>query len=305
MRPRRICPEKEALEFISADKDKPTFQKRIINKEKGYGIIATKNMEAGEFLLEYVGRHVTGSEGEALFKQYSDTDAAFLYFYSFRGQIFCVDGSKHTARLGRFINDDHIKPNSKIRIILDKQKKPHLCAFAITKINKGEEIVYDYGDTNCPWRQVTTQTENCDFITPDVSEITGNDLVDSASPIEKEPSVSEMTSVQQLSLPLDISDATDDDDDDEDKDEQKDEDYIEEEEDDDDDDDEEEEEDDDEEAEKGGIYKEPPSKIPRKQVSLELDMSDKKEQLAELFCKERLCVNRTTAYRKEQINSCD
>nr|XP_049575195.1 uncharacterized protein LOC125968056 isoform X1 [Syngnathus scovelli]XP_049589629.1 uncharacterized protein LOC125977309 isoform X1 [Syngnathus scovelli]XP_049591303.1 uncharacterized protein LOC125978199 [Syngnathus scovelli]XP_049591304.1 uncharacterized protein LOC125978199 [Syngnathus scovelli]XP_049591305.1 uncharacterized protein LOC125978200 [Syngnathus scovelli] len=92
-----------------------------------------------------------------------------------------------------------------------------------------------------------------------------------------------MTSVQQLSLPLDISDATDDDDDDdEDKDEQKDEDYIEEEEDDDDDDDEEEEEDDDEEAEKGGIYKEPPSKIPRKQVSLELDMSDKKEQLAEV-----------------------
>lgn len=35
MRPRRICPEKEALDFIVAEKDKDTFQKRNINKEKG------------------------------------------------------------------------------------------------------------------------------------------------------------------------------------------------------------------------------------------------------------------------------
>ena len=35
MRPRRICPEKEALDFIIAENDKDTFQKRIINKEKG------------------------------------------------------------------------------------------------------------------------------------------------------------------------------------------------------------------------------------------------------------------------------
>ncbi len=28
-----------------------------------------------------------------------------------------VDASKDTERLGRFINDDHIKPNSKIKIV--------------------------------------------------------------------------------------------------------------------------------------------------------------------------------------------
>lgn len=54
----------------------------------GYGVIATKNIESGEFLLEYVGRHITGSEGEALFKEYLDADAAFLYFYSFQGHTF-------------------------------------------------------------------------------------------------------------------------------------------------------------------------------------------------------------------------
>ncbi|XP_051960652.1 N-lysine methyltransferase KMT5A-A-like [Xyrauchen texanus] len=154
MRPRRVFPEKEALYFIASGKDKDTFEKKFMSEEKGFGVIATKTIEPGEFLLEYVGRHITGSEGETLSKDYSAEDAVlFLYFYSFLGRSYCVDGSKDTERLGRFINDDHIKPNSKIKIIMDEKKRPHLCAFALTKINAGEEIIYDYGDPNCPWRQ--------------------------------------------------------------------------------------------------------------------------------------------------------
>lgn len=38
--------------------------------------------------------------------------------------------------------------------ILDEKKNPHLCSFAITKINAGEEVVYDYGDPSCHWRHV-------------------------------------------------------------------------------------------------------------------------------------------------------
>jgi len=38
--------------------------------------------------------------------------------------------------------------------IMDEKKMPHLCVFALTKINAGEEIVYDFGDPNCPWRRV-------------------------------------------------------------------------------------------------------------------------------------------------------
>ncbi len=38
--------------------------------------------------------------------------------------------------------------------IVDEEKLPHLCAFAITKITGGEEIVFDYGDPDCPWRHV-------------------------------------------------------------------------------------------------------------------------------------------------------
>ncbi|XP_014887273.1 probable serine/threonine-protein kinase irlF [Poecilia latipinna] len=155
MNPKGVCPEEEALHFIASEKDKDIFQKKFISEDKGYGVIATKNIEPGEFLLEYVGRHITGSEGEDLYKEYSAEDAAFLYFYNFQEQNFCIDGSKET-RLGRFINDDHIKPNSKIKIVLDEQQKPHLCVFAITEILAGEEIVYDYETPNCQWRQKTT-----------------------------------------------------------------------------------------------------------------------------------------------------
>lgn len=53
--------------------------------------------------------------------------------------------------------------------ILDEQKNPHLCAFAIRKINAGEEIVYDYGDPNCPWRHVFIFMFT-HFVTPHLSQ---------------------------------------------------------------------------------------------------------------------------------------
>lgn len=35
MRPRRVCAEKEALEFIASGTDKDIFQKKVISQEKG------------------------------------------------------------------------------------------------------------------------------------------------------------------------------------------------------------------------------------------------------------------------------
>lgn len=39
-----------------------------------------------------------------------------------------------------------------MRKILDVDGKPHLCLFAIKDIDAGEEISYDYGGHNLPWR---------------------------------------------------------------------------------------------------------------------------------------------------------
>ena len=65
---------------------------------------------------------------------------------------FCsVDGAKEDGSLGRLVNDNHIDPNAKMKY-LTVQGKPHLCLFALRDISPGEEITYNYGDSDWPWR---------------------------------------------------------------------------------------------------------------------------------------------------------
>ncbi|KAL7846086.1 hypothetical protein AOLI_G00242780 [Acnodon oligacanthus] len=53
--------------------------------------------------------------------------------------------------LGRLVNDDHVRPNSKMKTIT-VAGKPHLCLFATRSFTPGEEITYNYGDSEWPWR---------------------------------------------------------------------------------------------------------------------------------------------------------
>lgn len=58
--------------------------------------------------------------------------------------------------LGRLVNDDHVHPNCRMKRVL-VGGKPHLCLFAARDIHRGEEITYDYGDSNWPWREKVCQ----------------------------------------------------------------------------------------------------------------------------------------------------
>lgn len=49
------------------------------------------------------------------------------------------------------MNDDHLSPNRKMKTIT-VNGKPHLCLFAIKDIKPGEEITYNYGNSDWPWR---------------------------------------------------------------------------------------------------------------------------------------------------------
>lgn len=69
-----------------------------------------------------------------------------LYF------CFSVDASKEDESLGRLVNDNHKSPNAKMKKMV-VENRPHLCLFAIAQIKKGDEIEYDYGDSNWPWRE--------------------------------------------------------------------------------------------------------------------------------------------------------
>lgn len=67
-----------------------------------------------------------------------------IYFLS-------IDASTEDGSFGRLVNDEHRRPNCKIKRI-DVNGKPHLCLFAIDDIREEEEITYDYGGEDCPWR---------------------------------------------------------------------------------------------------------------------------------------------------------
>ncbi|XP_067225443.1 uncharacterized protein [Chanodichthys erythropterus] len=62
-----------------------------------------------------------------------------------------MDASKEDGSLGRLVNDEHRNPTCKMRT-LEVSSKPHLCLFAVRDILPGEEITYNYGDSDWPWR---------------------------------------------------------------------------------------------------------------------------------------------------------
>lgn len=65
--------------------------------------------------------------------------------------LFSLDASEEDGSLGRLVNDNHKNPNCVMKkIIVDD--KPHLCLFSLKKIEIGDEIDYNYGDSKWPWR---------------------------------------------------------------------------------------------------------------------------------------------------------
>lgn len=71
-----------------------------------------------------------------------------MYFFL----MYSLDASVEAESLGRLVNDDNKKPNCKMKII-DYNREPHLCLFALRNIAIGEELCYDYGNADWPRRR--------------------------------------------------------------------------------------------------------------------------------------------------------
>ncbi len=72
---------------------------------------------------------------------------SFSYVFIF----LSIDASREDGSYGRIVNDDHRHPNCEMKKI-DVNGKIHLCLFALNDIKEGEEITYDYGGEDYPWR---------------------------------------------------------------------------------------------------------------------------------------------------------
>ncbi|XP_042593408.1 uncharacterized protein LOC109080598 isoform X3 [Cyprinus carpio] len=146
----RIRPVDDARTHILSLRDKPGFMERFIDNNKGRGVFATQPVEAGAFVLEYRGELISAEECRA--RDYTELQSTFLFEFEWQKRHWCIDASKEDGSLGRLINDNHKSPNCTMKKIIVNDT-PHLCLFAVKKIEIGSEIEYNYGDSQWPWRK--------------------------------------------------------------------------------------------------------------------------------------------------------
>ncbi|KAG9282112.1 N-lysine methyltransferase KMT5A-A-like [Astyanax mexicanus] len=115
------------------------------------GSVCYGRIYKGDFVVEYRGDLISSEENERRLRVYHDALKGFMFDFIWNGKFWSIDAARDDGSLGRLVNDEHISPNCKMkRIIVDG--KPHLCLFALRDITSGEEITYNYGVADCPWR---------------------------------------------------------------------------------------------------------------------------------------------------------
>ncbi|TRY84947.1 hypothetical protein DNTS_019025 [Danionella cerebrum] len=156
--PPRVSPLKDACHHVGLKTDKTwKLEVKFINAVKGRGLFAVRPFCKGDFVVEYRGDLVDEAEAERRRRVYHTSCAAFFFLFKWRGKVWCIDASREDGSFGRLVNDEHRHPNCRMKKV-EVEGKPHLCLFALKDIKDGEEISYDYGGDDCPWR---VQMELC------------------------------------------------------------------------------------------------------------------------------------------------
>ncbi len=112
------------------------------SKVHGSGIFATKDIQKGKRIIEYIGEKVPRSEGnkrsEKRIKKYLGSEKeGSVYIFELNSK-YDIDGSPLYNK-ARYINHS-CNPNCEVDIIDGK-----IWISSIKKIKKGEELNYDYG----------------------------------------------------------------------------------------------------------------------------------------------------------------
>ncbi|CAJ0571974.1 unnamed protein product, partial [Mesorhabditis spiculigera] len=114
---------------------------------KGRGIRTLVDFKRNEFVVEYKGETIGYSEAKERESRYSDDPSigSYMYFFEYSGKKWCIDATAETKYKGRLINHSARRPNLWTKLI-DMDGRPSLILLAKRDIEKGEELLYDYGD---------------------------------------------------------------------------------------------------------------------------------------------------------------
>eukprot|EP00057_Strongylocentrotus_purpuratus_P015041 XP_011669515.1 PREDICTED: uncharacterized protein LOC100890715 isoform X2 [Strongylocentrotus purpuratus] len=151
---RRKRPEDLAREYCEQGTDPNGFEKRHINDVIGYGLFATRSFSKGDFLLEYRGiRSCVDDHNDEGTRE----PEPYVFYYDYMGKTYRIDAWDPDSGLARYINDEWRHPNAVVKKVV-RDTTVHLCLFALEDVKAGEELRYNYGVDDLPWRK---QVHNC------------------------------------------------------------------------------------------------------------------------------------------------
>ncbi len=114
----------------------------IKSKIHGKGIIADRNIDKGEKIIEYIGEKILKSEGdrrsEQRIKKYLNSKKTGSVYIFELNKKYDIDGS-FPYNKARYINHS-CNPNCEVDI-----ENNRIWISSIKRIKKGEELSYDYG----------------------------------------------------------------------------------------------------------------------------------------------------------------
>uniref|UniRef100_A0A3P9H2X5 [histone H4]-lysine(20) N-methyltransferase n=1 Tax=Oryzias latipes TaxID=8090 RepID=A0A3P9H2X5_ORYLA len=113
---------------------------------KGRAVFATRCFQKGDYVVEYHGDLLQITDAKKREAEYAENPATgcYMYYFQYLCKTYCVDATRETGRMGRLIN--HSKNGNCQTKLHDINGTPHLILVASRDIDKGEELLYDYGD---------------------------------------------------------------------------------------------------------------------------------------------------------------
>lgn len=97
--------------------------------------------------MEYSGTLLSWEEAkkrEEMYDAEPEIYGCYMYYFKFKDQKFCVDGTADDGSLGRLLNHS-CKGNVETKLVNIKNR-PVLILIAKTEIPPETELVYDYGE---------------------------------------------------------------------------------------------------------------------------------------------------------------
>ena len=154
-----IKERQESVEAYLLTNDDTDLPIEVMETEgKGRGVVTKQDIKKNDLIVEYAGELLSLREALERETQYTNNSetGSFMYFFRFNETKFCVDATEESGRLGRLINHSRVSPNCVTKVV-KFHGKPRLVLVAKCDIEKGVELLFDYGErrksavTALPW----------------------------------------------------------------------------------------------------------------------------------------------------------